>query len=134
MTVSELRSQLFLPAIRASVRLGWQSGERAVPQDVLVDVALDFATAPAAVQSDDLADTIDCAWLSEQVTRVGASGEYRLLERLAQCLYSELRGLLASDIGLWLQVAKARSPLAAMEHGARFALGDAPTARSLPAT
>ena len=55
--------------------------ERAQPFEVDIDVETDLATAG---RSDDLADTIDYGWVSEQAAAVVSGAHAELIERVAQ--------------------------------------------------
>lgn len=63
-------------------RIGITAGERATPQRLLVSMVI-FTTMADAAASDDLADTIDYARVSEEIKARAAQGERNLLERLA---------------------------------------------------
>ena len=56
--------------------------EQVRPQPFQVDIEL-LVDATAAGESDDLDDTVDYSAVSEAVSRVVTSEQYRLLERLA---------------------------------------------------
>ena len=124
MSTSPLHSNLVLPGVRCRAHIGLSEEERAEAQWVVVDLALSFTSPPAATHSDRIDDTVDYATLTATVVKVCTSRPYVLLERLAQALYSELRETLRAETGLWLEASKLRAPLAELEHGARFGLGD----------
>lgn len=121
---STIHSHLVVPGIRCQARIGWSEAERAVSQDVVVAIALEFSVAPTATASDQLAETVDYAALTRTVVSICGSGPYALLERLGHVLYVGLREALSRDTRLFLEVAKLRSPLAELERSARFGLGD----------
>ena len=79
-----VRTTLEVPAIRLDVRLGCEAPERAVPQAVDLALVIDFATAPAACTSDELADTVCYAELAGLAGAYCAAREFRLVERLAR--------------------------------------------------
>jgi dihydroneopterin aldolase len=68
--------------LRVRTRIGVTGDERAEPQHVLIDVSVELS-AEAAASSDDLAQTVDYDALVTEVEAWAASGEWRLLERLA---------------------------------------------------
>jgi len=117
-------SQLTIPSIRCSARIGWADRERVDPRGVRVFIALAFSTPPAATVSDALADTVDYAALSTRVVSLCGARPYRLLEHLGRTLFDELRRDLPAQVRLWLEVSKEHSPLAEMEVSPRFGVGD----------
>jgi dihydroneopterin aldolase len=124
MSTSSLHSNLVLPGIRSHAHIGLSDEERAIAQWVVVDLALDFTSPPTATHTDRIDDTVDYAALTATVVKVCSARPYALLERLAHALYVELRETFSPETGLWLEASKLRAPLAELEHGARFGLGD----------
>lgn len=124
MNSARLESNLVLPGIQCLAHIGWGEAERRVAQSVVVDVALVFRALPAATRSDMLNDTVDYAALTRMVVGICAACPYALLERLGQALYEGLRREVPGETGLFIEVAKLRAPLAELEHGARFSIGD----------
>jgi dihydroneopterin aldolase len=115
---------LELRGARLSVRLGCGPDERALPQAVDLDLAVRFAEAPPACESDKLEDTVCYAELVELARAFVRGREFRLLERLARELFAELRPLVPPGAELWLRVTKLHPPIAELSSGVSFALGD----------
>ena len=77
------RRRVLARGIRCRCRVGVTAGERATPQELLVDV--EVALVPAAFGApDDLDRTVDYALIAELARAVAAGGEYRLVETLAE--------------------------------------------------
>lgn len=80
-----MSDRIVVRGLRAFGRHGVLEEERRRGQTFLVDVALDVDTA-AAARSDDLADTVDYATLTERLAEVVGGDPVDLLETLAQRL------------------------------------------------
>ena len=109
---------------RLAVRLGCFDEERAAPQPVDLDVAIAFATPPAACASDRLDDTVCYADLIELARQEVAGREFRLVEHLAHELFARLRPLVPADARLWLRVIKLAPPVEGLAGGVSFSLGE----------
>ena len=119
-----VRTTLEVPAIRLDVRLGCEAPERAVPQAVDLALVIDFATAPAACTSDELADTVCYAELAGLAGAYCAAREFRLVERLAFKLRDVVRTRLPHDARLALTVTKVAPPVPGLSGGVRFTIDD----------
>ena len=115
---------LELGGARLAVRLGCGADERAQPQAVDLDLAVRFAEAPVACESDKLEDTVCYAELIAAARARVAGCEFKLVERLAHELFAALRPLVPPGAELWLRVTKLRPPVADLSGGVSFALGD----------
>lgn len=73
--------RLDLNGIRVTCIIGDLPEERLVPRDVTVDLSLEIDDRAAA--TDDLADTVDYARLTETVRATLAGAKCRLIERAA---------------------------------------------------
>ncbi|SFD76018.1 dihydroneopterin aldolase [Thiohalospira halophila DSM 15071] len=82
---------IYLTDLRLEATLGVPAWERALPQPVRLDLELEVELA-AAGASDDVADTVDYAAVTERLRAVAADGEYRLLEALAERLAATVLG------------------------------------------
>ncbi|HTO69293.1 MAG TPA: dihydroneopterin aldolase [Myxococcota bacterium] len=109
---------------RLAVRLGCGAEERAVPQQVDLDVAVRFAELPAACESDKLGDTVCYAELIDAAREYVRRREFQLVEKLGRDLLAVLRPLVPPGAELWLRVTKLRPPVADLAGGVSFALGD----------
>lgn len=119
-----LRARLEVPAIRLDVRLGCEAAERAAPQAVDLGLVIDFAIAPEACRTDQLADTVCYAALAELARAYCATREFCLIERLAVELRDLVRGRLPHDAGLALTVHKLAPPVPGLAGGVRFTIDD----------
>ena len=106
------------------MRLGCEAPERAVPQAVDLALVIDFATAPAACTSDELADTVCYAELAGLAGAYCAAREFRLVERLAFELRDVVRTRLPHDARLALTVTKVAPPVPGLSGGVRFTIDD----------
>jgi dihydroneopterin aldolase len=109
---------------RLSVRLGCSPEERAAPQPVDLDVAIAFASPPAACASDRLEDTVCYADLIELARQAVSGREFHLVEHLAHELFARLRALAPADARLWLRVNKIAPPVEGLAGGVAFSLGE----------
>ncbi len=119
-------TSLRLAQIVVPVRIGWNSAERQRSQPVAIDLDIRFQEPPGACESDEVSGTIDYAELVERVTQLCEEAEFRLIERLASTLYHAIRARLPKTTGLAVTVTK-RPPLAMVEGGASFRIGDWPS-------
>ena len=119
-----LRWRLEIPAIRLDVRLGCEAAERARPQAVDLGLVIDFALAPEACRTDQLADTVCYAELAALARAHCAEREFRLIERLAAELRDLVRDHLPHDAGLALTVTKLAPPVPGLAGGVRFTIDD----------
>ena len=86
--------------------------EQVRPQPFEVDIELHVDLSPAGV-SDDLDDTVDYGAVSEAVSRVVASEQYKLLERLAARIAEVCRAD-PRVLGVVVEVRKMQPPVRAM--------------------
>jgi dihydroneopterin aldolase len=117
---------LDVEAIRLSVHLGCEPGERRVAQEVEVKVGIRFAAVPAACWTDDLADTVCYAELAALAREHCAGREFRLIERLALELHDLFRSRLPRGARLSLTVDKLAPPVAELARGVRFTIAERP--------
>jgi len=115
---------LDIEAIRLDVHLGCQAAERARPQAVEIKLTIRFATLPAACWTDELADTVCYAELATLAREHCAGREFRLIERLAFELHALVCARLPAGARLVLTVAKLAPPVAELERGVRFTIGE----------
>jgi D-erythro-7,8-dihydroneopterin triphosphate epimerase len=78
--------------LRLRTIVGVQAWEREAPQDVVVNIDLEFDGTKAAA-SDDLADTVDYKALKARVMQTVETSRYQLLEKLA----AEILRIVLSD-------------------------------------
>ena len=121
-----MQATLRLDALKCLVRLGWGEEERSVPQSVHFWLQIRFApgSVPAACRSDDLNGTICYASLSDRLVRLCADREFRLIEHLGWAAFETLKPLLPDGALLWLRVQKDKPPIADLEGGASFSVGE----------
>jgi dihydroneopterin aldolase len=80
---------LRLHAIRFRANLGASSSERAIPQEILVDVELVLPVG-ALPKRDQKRDVVDYNAVANLVVEAGVSTPYRLLETYAEHLVEQL--------------------------------------------
>lgn len=104
--------RIFISGLREMGVHGVLPEEQVRPQPFQVDVEL-IVDVVAAGESDELHDTVDYGAVCEAVSRVVASEQYRLLERLATRIAEVCR----SDprvVGVVVEVRKLHPPVRAM--------------------
>lgn len=72
-----------MPEIRLEARVGVDEGERAVPQEIVVDVELHLDLARAGT-NDELSATVDYEAVCELVVDVACAHPFRLIEAIAE--------------------------------------------------
>lgn len=77
------RRRVLARGIPCRCRIGVTASERSAPQDLVVDVEVNMASA-ALGAPDALRETTDYAEIAELAQAVAAGGEYRLIETLAE--------------------------------------------------
>lgn len=83
------RARLFLTGIRASGFHGARPGEKAEPQEFVVDLDLEVEVA-----SDQIVATADYREISDVVRAVIVDGSFDLIESMAEAIAKEVLGLL----------------------------------------
>jgi dihydroneopterin aldolase len=106
------------------VRLGWGDEERSSPQFVAFDVQLRFPALPQGCMSDDLDGTVCYDKLSQAIQHVCSQREFRLIEHLGWSVFQALKGTIPTQVQLWVRVLKEKPPIAALQDGASFSIGD----------
>ena len=81
--------KIILEGIEVSTIIGVYDWERTKAQTLFVDIEL-YADLKAACLSDDVADTIDYAKVTELVVAVAEHSEFKLLEALAEAFSVKL--------------------------------------------
>jgi dihydroneopterin aldolase len=71
-----------------------------------------------------LEDTICYGAISEKILKICNLREYRLLEKLGWDVYSALRESLPKTIQLSVQATKEKTPIKALQDGAKFSITD----------
>lgn len=117
-------TQLSLHQLRLLVHLGCSAEERRVPQYVSFDVQVRFPVAPYGCKSDVLEQTVCYAELSQKIKEVCDRCEYQLIEKVGWDVYEALRELLPKDHLLRVCANKEHPPVAHLEGGAAFTIGD----------
>ena len=120
-TWAEQRRQVLrLADLRARVRLGCDAAERQQPQEVSIDVAVELSRPPAACRTDRLEDTLCGARLAESLVRVCESGQYALIEHLAEQLHAAARALAPGAAAISLELNKLHPPIDRLHGGMSF--------------
>jgi dihydroneopterin aldolase len=118
------RHVLRLRRLHATARLGHEAAERAEPQAVMLSVTVRFALAPEACRSDRLEDTVCGAELGAALLSVCNSGEFALIEHLAQRLHAAARRLVAPRARVRLELTKVAPPIPGLAGGMSFVISD----------
>ncbi|MDZ7780218.1 MAG: dihydroneopterin aldolase [Gemmatimonadota bacterium] len=120
---STVRSaHLVIRGIAVPVRLGCLPGEQDEPQRVEFEVTIRFASPPAGVETDDLADTVDYGTVVDRIKEVVADRRFDLVEHLAGRVFENLRALVPPEHTLEIAVRKVTPPVPEITGGAVFTL------------
>jgi dihydroneopterin aldolase len=115
---------LKLNSLRLKARLGCFPAEKLRPQPVRLDIELRFPRLPRGAKTDRLADTLDYGMLADAVRKVGMLRHYNLVEHLAFEYFKQLKAKLPRNVKLKLTLTKERVPVAGLQGGASFCIGD----------
>lgn len=80
-----MNDQIFIQQLTLPARIGVYEHEKKAIQDIMLDIQLDIDIR-AAAQSDQLADTLDYAQLSQQLAQHCLTTHTELVEKLAEDL------------------------------------------------
>lgn len=80
-----MNDQIFIQQLTLPARIGVYEHEKQAMQDIVLDIQLDIDIRPAAL-SDQLADTLDYAQLSQQLAQRCLTVHTELVEKLAEDL------------------------------------------------
>lgn len=98
---------IFLEGIRADVRIGTTTQERAAPQSVLIHVRIETPLRRAG-NSDEIAHTVDYAAVEHKVRQISQSHPFNLVESLAESLAQAILSMGADAV--WIRVEKRPFP------------------------
>lgn len=80
-----MMGEILIEGLKVSAVIGCYDWEREIQQPLLIDLVLTRDIAQAS-RSDDLADALDYAALSNRVIALCGELQFQLLEALAECL------------------------------------------------
>lgn len=80
-----MMGEILIEGLKVSAVIGCYDWEREIQQPLLIDLVLTCDIAQAS-RSDDLADALDYAALSNRVIALCGERQFQLLEALAECL------------------------------------------------
>lgn len=89
-----------------------------------MSVTVEFAASPAACHSDRLEDTLCGDELCRALTVVCQSGEYALIEHLADRLYAAARALAPPAARVEVELTKVAPPIVGLAGGMTFVISD----------
>ena len=95
--------------LRLATHIGVTEEERSEPQWVLVSVDLHTDLRPAA-KSDDLVDTVNYHWATNEIAAIVRSSKCQLLEYLAGKIASQMSRIERVD-GVTVEIAKESPPV-----------------------
>jgi len=107
-----------------SLHLGCTAEERLTPQEVRVSLVFRFNEPPQALFSDDLEDTICYARISAMIQEHCQSREYKLIERVAEEVFTLVREYCGPRAQLAVSIHKVRPPVPALAGGTIYQCGD----------
>lgn len=118
-----MRYQLILKNLSLNVKLGYLEKERFLPQQVSIQISLQFTEIPLACITDNLTDTLCYATLSCKLQKFCDGHSFKLIESLAYKLYAFLKQTIANEkIKIFLCLTK-NPPLANLEQSS-FSISD----------
>lgn len=106
-TPKDARSgSLFVNGISLMLALGVSEQERSHPQEIMLDLVIDYTTPPKSLESDDIADA-DCYDSIIKAVRDALAGqEFKLIEHLAYTIHGLVKGMLKSPCALGVKITK----------------------------
>jgi FolB domain-containing protein len=122
---------LSLRQLRLPVRLGVGEEERAMAQDVLVDIDFYYELPPACAE-DDSGDYLCYHQIAEEIRLLLASRPFRLIEFLTMEIYRRLRVRAPEGVKLRVMLRKPAIGLGYVEGGAGFCYSDMPCGAGAP--
>ena len=107
------------------VHLGCLPDERREAQEVRFRVECRFHKAPRGIETDEIDETVCYSQISEILRKHCASGEFKLIERLAVEAFYLLRELVPTETcALALSVHKVKPPVPGLLGGSHYSCGD----------
>lgn len=106
MAPTKNNARMVLHKLEFLVNLGWGQDERALQQMVTVDIHVQFANPPVACMSDNLSDTFCYDTLNKTIQDKIGQKEFRLLEYLAQEIYSCVKNFIIPNTTVNICVTK----------------------------
>ena len=100
-----MRSFLTINKLIVKMAIGVEAQERAIPQDIEINIKINFDILAQACYSSDLSDTICYAKLAEDITQFCQNKEFYLIEELGFKLYKHLKTLISNE-KIELQISK----------------------------
>lgn len=116
--------QLRLDNLSLQVHLGCLPDERKETQEVRWSIELRFPAAPKGCMTDEIGDTVSYADIADALRELCASGEFKLIERLAVEGYEKLRSVVKPPIELYVELHKVRPPVDDLQGGSYYRCGD----------
>lgn len=121
--MQKFSSSLVISALQLNLHLGWPDKERLKKQAIWLDVNISFSKSPKACLTDDITDTICYAMMVEAIKKHLARKKFRLVEHLAQEIYSVIKSLLPKKSLLNICITKYPN-IKDLKGGIRFYFGD----------
>ncbi len=101
-----MKDKVFIKNLVVACRIGVTQEERERKQNVIFDIEV-FCDLETAGATEDLSKSIDYAEIQDKVTTAASSGEFKLLESLAQTIASiVLKNPLASQVAVTVKKEK----------------------------
>ena len=109
MSISSLHASLSLENIIIPLHIGWSEEERKRPQDISINIDIQFDEPPHACETDDLEDTICYKTLSDKIREYCTSREFKLIEYLGYQLYLFTKAQIPPNTKINVSIVKPRS-------------------------
>ena len=117
-----LQTSLTIRDARLMVHLGHTDEERRVPQEISIDLQINFKSPPKACQSDELADTFCYDVLLTSMRDYVDGKEFRLIEKLGQELFDFVVTKTDGPDHIQLRINKINPPMERVFGGVQFSL------------
>lgn len=115
---------LFIRELSLFVTLGCLPEERIKPQEVRINIELRFLNPPAAIDSDNIGDTISYVDITEALEKFCEGKEFKLIEKLAADLTRVTKEIIQDRATMSLTVHKVKPPILNLNGGTHFRIAD----------
>ena len=110
---------IFIEGLKANAIIGVHPWEKCQAQPLLFDIEL-FTGTQSAAQSDQLADTVDYAQVSQDIIRLAQQGSFELIETLAEQICEHVLTHYPSVQAIQLKLAKPHAVTEAKQVGVKI--------------
>ena len=115
---------LYIRDLSLMVHLGCEADERKLQQEVKVNLEFRFASAPKAIVTDDIQDTICYAKVSHDLKKYCTGKEFKLIEKMAEDLIHVARERVPPSTQVGLIIHKVNPPIKEIKGGTAYRIAD----------